>query len=202
MNDLNWPVPPDFDQNNSLDSMAQIFLMTPDMSCTNQQLDMMDPKNLPKDKTNQQKPTRPTQGVETRCICGSKFESELMIQCDSCKLWLHADCVRLQNTENVCPFICIFCQFRIAKSIKDFVKNSFSQFTPTLELLKTDGAGKSKQLWFDVMKVCKDIQGVLHMAPTFLPPQNKLVTESSSDEEEEESTSEGSGNNGYSDVSE
>jgi hypothetical protein len=45
----------------------------------------------------------------TRCVCNRHDDGQPMVQCESCKNWLHMICVGL-NTANLPPvYVCVFC---------------------------------------------------------------------------------------------
>ncbi|KAL8927593.1 MAG: hypothetical protein Q9172_001303 [Xanthocarpia lactea] len=49
-------------------------------------------------------------GDSTRCVCrGSEFDGDLMIQCESCKKWLHVRCVGLNGHKLPKVYLCVFC---------------------------------------------------------------------------------------------
>lgn len=172
MDDSNWTSLVCDEEDETFDTLAELFLLAPDMSCTNQQLDMMNPANYTKESA-KKKQTKPSIGSETRCICNSRHDSELMIQCDSCKKWLHSECVRLVNTEHVSPFICIFCQYKVAIAIKMNAKTSLQRFLPIIQQMHQEERFKFLELSKEILEVIRDIQEILHMTPSFLPPQTR-----------------------------
>jgi hypothetical protein len=96
-----------------------------------------------------------------------------MIQCDSCKKWLHEDCVRLQNSHEADPFICIFCQHELSRSIKSYLRTKTAAFPVLMQQLQSDfqyqAVSHSKSIWTDLLQIVNEAQDVLAMIPLFLP---------------------------------
>ena len=101
--------------------LATTFLMTSDMSSTLDDIDLSD------DNSNQI--TEDT----TRCICNSTHESQVMIQCDCCKKWLHEYCIKLQNSREEDQFICIFCQEKLSRAVKEYIRKKLASFEPLVQ---------------------------------------------------------------------
>lgn len=154
------------------EQLAATFLMTPDITCTDQQIDMTDPKNIGPPGPEVDQITEET----TRCICNSTHESEVMIQCDSCQKWLHEDCIRLLNSRESDPFICIFCQNDVSNAIKTYVRKKMEGFLPILQRMQNENYIQyndyiqPNSVWTDLLEITKDIQEVLKLIPLFLPP--------------------------------
>ena len=162
---INQNLLPDWQSN-----IATTFLMTPDMSCTDEDVDMSNPEFQGDGTPEMDQITEET----TRCICNSPHESEVMIQCDSCKKWLHEDCVRLQNSREADPFICIFCQHEMAKAARAYVRRSLANcLGPILQRCQTDYQIPS---WTEIEEVVKDTNDVLKMLPMFLPTADDAQT--------------------------
>jgi hypothetical protein len=96
-----------------------------------------------------------------------------MIQCDSCKKWLHEDCVRLQNSREADPFICIFCQYQLAAAIKAYLRRKLVQFPVVLQNVQStyqqETGTHSQALWNEMLAIVQDAQSVLSLIPMFLP---------------------------------
>jgi hypothetical protein len=150
-------------------SLSSIFLMTPDMSYQD------DDRNVMALNPEGGSPSEIDQITEetTRCLCNSTHESEVMIQCDSCKKWLHEDCVRLQNSREADPFICIFCQHELSRSIKSYLRRKTAAFPVLMQQLQSDlqyqAVSHSKSIWTDLLQIVNEAQDVLAMIPLFLP---------------------------------
>jgi hypothetical protein len=149
-------------------SLSSIFLMTPDMSYQDDDRNIMElnPEGGPSEIDQITEET-------TRCLCNSTHESEVMIQCDSCKKWLHEDCVRLQNSREADPFICIFCQHELSRSIKSYLRRKTAAFPVLMQQLQSDfqyqAVSHSKSIWTDLLQIVNEAQDVLAMIPLFLP---------------------------------
>ena len=109
---------------------------------------------------------------ETRCICGLTHGSSVQIQCDSCLKWLHEDCVHLKNSKDTNPFICIYCQYEIAKSVKAYVRQRLASLLPKAQQLEADiQNGRPTQympIWNELSDIVNDIQEVLKLIPELL----------------------------------
>ena len=145
-------------------TIATTFLLTPDMSCTDENVDMSNPEFQGDGTAEMDQITEET----TRCICNSPHESEVMIQCDSCKKWLHEDCVRLLNSKEADPFICIFCQHEMAKAVRAYVRRSLAGLAPILQRCQTDYQTQIPR-WSEITEIVKDTKDVLKILPLFLP---------------------------------
>jgi hypothetical protein len=149
--------------------LASTFLLVPDMSCADDEDDLADPVAADGTPPETDVITEET----TRCLCNSTHESEVMIQCDSCKKWLHEDCVRLQNSREADPFICIFCQYELSRSIKTYLRRKMAEFPVIMKRVQasfpfTTGSN-SKPIWNEMLSIVQDAQSVLAMIPLFLP---------------------------------
>lgn len=102
----------------------------------------------------------------TRCLCNSNHESDVMILCDSCKKWMHVNCVRLQNSQDVDPFVCIYCQYEMSKAIKSFVRAKLMNIT---QKIKEKRIQETTPVWNELLQTILDIQSVLRIVPQFLP---------------------------------
>jgi hypothetical protein len=147
---------------------ASAFLLTPDMSCVDddaEQPDEVPPSAAPDADVITEE--------NTRCICNSTHESEVMIQCDTCKKWLHENCVRLQNSREADPFICIFCQFQLAKAIKAYLRRKLAQFPIIFQNVENtyqpETGTHSMALWNQMLEVVQEAQSVLSLIPMILP---------------------------------
>jgi hypothetical protein len=45
----------------------------------------------------------------TRCVCNGTDDGQPMVQCESCKQWLHMGCVGLRSNNIPPVYVCIFC---------------------------------------------------------------------------------------------
>ncbi|KAL2074410.1 hypothetical protein VTL71DRAFT_8188 [Oculimacula yallundae] len=50
-----------------------------------------------------------TKSGSTRCVCGNSDSEGLMILCESCDNWLHADCVGIDHRSLPPVYVCAFC---------------------------------------------------------------------------------------------
>jgi len=48
-------------------------------------------------------------GESTRCVCNRHDEGQPMVQCESCKNWLHMVCVGLKAANLPPVYVCVFC---------------------------------------------------------------------------------------------
>ncbi|KAH0791552.1 PHD-finger family protein [Histomonas meleagridis] len=152
-------------------NLASTFLMTTDMTSTNSDIDPTDPHN----QTDNNIETDQITEDMTRCICNSNHESDVMILCDSCKKWLHVDCVRLQNSQDVDPFICIYCQYEMAKAVKSFVRKKLASVLPIVQ--RYQDACQPTPIWNDLLQAIRDTQEVMKMIPHFLPTSSEMPQE-------------------------
>ena len=143
-------------------NIATTFLMTPDMSCTNEDVDLANPENQETVSAEMDQISEQT----TRCICNRQHESDVMIQCDCCKKWLHEQCIRLVNSNENDPFICIFCEHEMAKAVKTYVRKKIAVLIQIVQKYQADGQTLS---WNDLLENIRDCQEVLRMVPMFLP---------------------------------
>ena len=143
-------------------TIANSFLMTPDMT---------GPEDTQDGENGASEADEPIP-QETRCICSLTHSSSLMIQCDSCKKWLHDDCVHLKNSKDVETFICIYCQYEIAKAVKSFIKQRLSILAPMAQRLENGmhngSLNELQNLWTELGDIVNDIQEVLNMIPSSL----------------------------------
>ena len=151
--------------------LATTFLMTSDMSSTLDDVDMSDASNASPSTAETDQITEDT----TRCICNSTHESEVMIQCDCCKKWLHEDCIKLQNSKESDPFICIFCQEEMSKAVKEYVRKKLAMFMPIVQKCQNDMQymRQTQNFWNEIMEIVKDALEVLDMIPMFLPTSDR-----------------------------
>lgn len=151
-------------------TIANSFLMTPDMTSPEHPQEVENASSKEMDPDSEQIP-------ETRCICTLTHSSSVMIQCDSCKKWLHEDCVHLKNPKDADPFICIYCQYEIAKAVKSFVRQRLSVLNPMAQRLEIDmQSGRITQLqsvWNELGEIVNDIQDVLKMIPDSLHSEDE-----------------------------
>lgn len=143
-------------------NIATTFLMTPDMSCTDEDIDLTDPENQDTTGTEMDQISEQT----THCCCNMQHESDVMIQCDCCKKWLHEQCIRLVNTNENDPFICIFCQHEMSRAVKSYVRQKISVLIQIVQKYQADGQTLS---WNELLENIRDCQEVLRMVPMFLP---------------------------------
>jgi hypothetical protein len=155
-------------------SLAHSFLLTPDYSFSDSEVACLGFDCLHFSDPCQNRSNGPSEIDQiteetTRCICNSTHESEVMIQCDSCKKWLHEDCVRLQNSREVDPFLCIFCQYEMSTAVKGYLRKKMTAFGPILSRFGGPDLGRGSGLWSELLEVVRDSQEVLRMIPSFLP---------------------------------
>ena len=133
-------------------ALATTFFLTPDM------MDAVD--NSGGNETQMTDSNNPDVEIapETRCICTLTHGSPLMIQCDSCKKWLHEDCVHLKNPKDANPFICIYCQYEMAKAVKQFIRRRILKLYPDITKLEGDPnfSNKIHQIWDEITLIAKD----------------------------------------------
>lgn len=160
-----------------IDAMAQIIPSIPDFSCTNEDIDMSNPENFSKP------PKIHNQVVNVRCICKLKHETGDMIQCQSCQNWLHANCIHLKNSQQVNSYICIYCQYDVSLTVRNFITSQASKFRNVLEQISNQSettSVKDKPIIPPLLKMIQEIERSLKMIPSFLP-----LNENSSQEESE-----------------
>ena len=144
--------------------LAQTYLLVPDMGNTT------DP-NLRTEKSKIYE--QPISEDTISCICRSTHESEVMLQCDSCKRWMHVSCVRLQDSNEDDTYICIFCQYQLSKAVKQYVRSKISNLQDILQPLVSDLQNyripHSQGVWKELTEHINEIQDVLQIIPSFLP---------------------------------
>ena len=143
--------------------LSQAFLLTPDMTSTIISEKQND--NFQEENNSEVEPI-----PETRCICNLTHGSPLMIQCDSCKKWLHEDCVHLKNPKDADPFICIFCQHEISKSVKNFVRRKMKIIQNIVSKIEKENQSpiNLSNYWKEIQNIIDDTKNVLELIPTFL----------------------------------
>jgi hypothetical protein len=148
-------------------NIATTFLLTADMSFADDEHDIEHPVDRATPDVDQI--TEET----TKCICNSTHESEVMIQCDSCSKWLHEDCVKLQNSRESDPFICLYCQQELVKAVKLYMRKKLGEFKPILQKMRAEAhyrqGMRPTSIWHEILEIVKDSQEVLKMIPFFLP---------------------------------
>ncbi|OHT06908.1 hypothetical protein TRFO_24940 [Tritrichomonas foetus] len=157
--------------------LATTFLMTTDMSCTLDDVDMSNSENHGGPGPDIDQITEDT----TRCVCNSTHESDVMIQCDCCKKWLHEDCVKLLNSREVDPFICIFCQAEMSKAVKEYIRKKLNAFAPIIQRCQNElqyDIRQTQPIWGEIMEIVRDSQEVLRMIPLFLPTSDRSEDQS------------------------
>ena len=137
-------------------ALARVFLMTPDMSGTRNTKESF--------AAGSGEPDRPV-----RCICQRTRATDEMIQCCSCRNWLHRGCVPVIGADH---FICPFCQGRLAVAVKKFVQRQMCDVMDLVESrYRTDRAvewaGRATRIIGDTRKV---MALVPKFAPTAAPP--------------------------------
>ncbi|OHS93132.1 PHD-finger family protein [Tritrichomonas foetus] len=181
-------------QKETLATMAQVVPLIPDLSCTDEDIDMSLPSN------SRAPPVSKGKIRNVRCICTSKHQSDVMIQCDSCKNWLHSSCIQLENSKDVSPFVCIYCQYNVATTVRSFITSQALKFRTVLEqfINEPDNSYKSmKPVVPSLFKMVKEIEQSLKMIPEFLPSDSSNYNENEkkndvneSDKEKNESSTE------------
>jgi hypothetical protein len=56
---------------------------------------------------------------EIRCVCGTDDDAGFMIQCDTCGVWQHGDCVHIQQATVPEHFYCDICEDLMHSSVCD-----------------------------------------------------------------------------------
>lgn len=142
--------------------LAEIFPSIPDFSFTDR---APNPENQSDDN-----PKQPL--LKFRCYCKQNYTSTTMIQCDSCKYWLHSSCVRIKNMKHINPFICLYCQFNIASSVKPLVssqsikcQNAIEQHLNQMKCERNSITPIVAQL----EQMVNDIDNAFRLIPQFLP---------------------------------
>ena len=145
-------------------TLAQTYLLVPDMGNTT------DP-NL--ENENSKIYEQPISEETISCICHSTHESEIMLQCDSCKRWMHVTCVRLQDSQEDDTYICIFCQYQLSKAVKQYIRNKVSNLQDYLKPLVSDLQNyripQSQNIWKDLTEHINELQNVLQIIPSYFP---------------------------------
>ena len=145
-------------------TLAQTYLLVPDMGNTT------DP-NL--ENENSKIYEQPISEETISCICRSTHESEIMLQCDSCKRWMHVTCVRLQDSQEDDTYICIFCQYQLSKAVKQYIRNKVSNLQDYLKPLVSDLQNyripQSQNIWKDLTEHINELQNVLQIIPSYFP---------------------------------
>jgi hypothetical protein len=142
----------------SLKALAQCFMLVPDMSATDDMINLLDPLNSPHPSVFDH-PTPDT----IRCLCDSSHIADTMLQCDSCKLWMHGDCLHVTNSGDGSPFICLYCQQKISNAIRGYVRAQLQRLRPTD--METD----LSDFWADTLRVIEEVKDLLQAVPKFLP---------------------------------
>lgn len=151
--------------------LAETYLLVPDMENTTD--DTID-------SSNDSEKFQPQISEDTiNCICRSTHDSEVMIQCDSCKRWMHMSCIRLEDSNEDETFICIYCQYQLAKAIKQYVRTKVAglqtQLQPFLNDIQTCRIPQTQAVFAQLNDEIQQIQQTLQTIPSFLPtvqPQN------------------------------
>ncbi|EAX87499.1 PHD-finger family protein [Trichomonas vaginalis G3] len=155
-------------------SIANAFLLTPDMTGPRESPIQNDSPEQVSDKGDVEVVQ------ETRCICGLTHGSSVQIQCDSCQKWLHEDCVHLKNSKEADPFICIYCQYEIAKAVKAYVRQRLASLLPKAQQLEIEMQnGRITQympIWNELSDIVADIQEVLKLIPELLRSEDDKNT--------------------------
>lgn len=171
-------------QEDILNSLAQIIPSIPDFSCTDEDIDMSNPSNYTT------APKMDNHEINIRCICKSKDKSDDMIQCDTCKNWLHAHCICLKNYKQVKSFICLYCQYNVAVTVRSFFTSQGKKFKNVLDQIATQqekSDTNDQPIVPPLLKVINEIERSLKVIPAYLPMRvNSSHEEIESDEEEDE----------------
>ena len=137
-------------------ALARVFLMTPDLSGTRDSNESA--------ATGSGETDRPV-----RCICQRPRATDEMIQCCSCRNWLHRGCVPVIGADQ---FICPFCQGRLAVAVKKFFQRRMCDVLDLVGYKITmdrggEWAGRATRIIDDTRKV---MALVPKFAPTAAPP--------------------------------
>ena len=96
-----------------------------------------------------------------RCICDSKVESGRMVECSSCRFWVHSKCIKLPSaTAPETPFSCCYC---IHSSVRGF--RALSSFSSSLSsLLKRNSSAIDSAVCSLSQLSCSDEFPELHVS--------------------------------------
>lgn len=145
------------------------------MSCADEERDFLDPEAIDA----AQRDVDLSTGETTRCIYNSTHERKVMTQCDSCKKWVHEDCVRWHNSRESDPFACIFCPYELARSIRNYLRKKVTEFLMVMQKVQRGfpyrSLSHSKPIWSEMLDIMQDVQSVLAMIPLFLPSSDDGV---------------------------
>ena len=171
-------------QNDIIDAMAQIIPSIPDFSCTDDDVDLSDPRNY------KVVPKVSNQKINVRCICQLKNETDDMIQCETCKNWLHAHCICLKNYKQVKSFICLYCQYNVAVTVRSFFTSQANKFKNVLDQIANQSETQStnnQPVVPPLLKMINEIERSLKVIPAFLPMRVHSSSQEilSADDEEE-----------------
>lgn len=174
-------------QEDIMNAMAQIIPSIPDFSCTDEDIDMSNPSNYTTTpKTNNQE-------INIRCTCKSKDKANEMIQCDTCKNWLHVKCTCLKNYKQVKSFICLYCQYDVAVTVRSFFTSQANKFKNVLDQISSQQETANlndRPIVPPLLKMINEIERSLKVIPAYLPMRVNTMQGFDSSEDEEEATAE------------
>jgi hypothetical protein len=145
--------------NEPLKRLARCFVLVPDLSATDDPINLLDPHDYRIPKS----PDLPTPD-KVRCLCDSNRIDEPIIQCDVCRAWMHVECLHLINPGEVIPFICICCQQKVSNAVRGYVRAQLQS------LKKADPAQDLSTFWTETLAVIEEVKEMLHLVPLFLKP--------------------------------
>lgn len=143
--------------------LAKEFLLTPD-------LDGFSTSYLPVDNSVQLSKSKDDER-KTRCICTNDMCSPNMVLCDSCKFWLHCECVKLKNFDQN-PFFCLYCQYQMKKAVQDYVRKRLSVLAPYLHSLENNRQLKISELSNELQIIMRDVQETLDTVYNCIPTKS------------------------------
>ena len=158
----------------TINMLSDVISAIPNMSCVEDEPEFFYPDN-----TNYS-----ANEINVRCICNSKHVNDVLIQCDSCKNYLHLNCLQLENQNDVKSFVCIYCQHNVTTTVRSFLLNQSDKLNSMIDnfLEMPDNAYSSaKHEIAPFMDMIKEIEGTLKKIPEFLPPQGVPYNQSSDD---------------------
>lgn len=71
---------------------------------------------------------------EIRCVCRTEDDAGFMIQCDTCGVWQHGDCVHISQADVPEHYYCDFCE-RLLHEVRlgGPIASSAMEFLPELD---------------------------------------------------------------------
>lgn len=102
--------------------------------------------------------------IRMRCICDISNNKEDIIQCTSCKLFLHTKCLHISTNIPNDSFICPFCQYQSTG------KDPFSIISEEI-----DDVNQSLKSIFALIEKISEISNVMQLKKTEITANEKLV---------------------------